>query len=209
MKVRQQDAANRDMTTLATSHAAGSATTAMSPAATARTSNHANGLAFTHPELGLRPINEADLPFLAMLYASTRQEELQATSWPAQQQQAFLQQQFSAQHHYYQTHIPHAHFDLILRQEQPIGRLYLAWEEGVVRLVDIALLPEQRGLGLGSFLIKTLMQTAKQRRLRIDLHVENHNPAYRLYERLGFVHCEDRGVYQLLSWPAAEPGRTE
>jgi predicted GNAT family acetyltransferase len=37
---------------------------------------------------------------------------------------------------------------------------------------------------------------------RVTIHVERMNPALRLYERLGFVLAEDRGVYLFLERPA-------
>ena len=54
--------------------------------------------------LTFRPIADADLPFLARLYASTRMEELAVTDWSDAQKTAFLQSQFDAQHAHYQKH---------------------------------------------------------------------------------------------------------
>ena len=69
-------------------------------------------------------------------------------------------------------------------------------------LIDIALLPSQRGNGLGSALLHCLLQLAQQLELPVRIHVEKHNPAMRLYQRLGFVKLEDKGVYDLLQWAA-------
>jgi hypothetical protein len=49
-------------------------------------------------DISYRPISDADLPFLGRLYASTRLEELAVTGWPQEQIDAFLAQQFEAQH---------------------------------------------------------------------------------------------------------------
>jgi len=35
---------------------------------------------------------------------------------------------------------------------------------------------------------------------RVVLHVEQHNRAVRLYQRLGFVDAQDAGVYKLMVW---------
>jgi hypothetical protein len=51
-----------------------------------------------------RRIADADLPFLARLYASTRTEELAAVPWSAEQKAAFLDMQFRAQHAHYQQY---------------------------------------------------------------------------------------------------------
>jgi ribosomal protein S18 acetylase RimI-like enzyme len=36
----------------------------------------------------------------------------------------------------------------------------------------------------------------------VTIHVEKNNPAMRLYRRLGFAAVEDKGVYDLMRWPA-------
>src|SRR4051812_1889372 len=89
--------------------------------------------------LTFRPITEADLPFLARLYASTRTEELAVTGWSQQQQQHFLQQQFEAQHAHYQKYYTGSDFLLIERNGVPIGRLYVSRGAEEHRIVDIAL----------------------------------------------------------------------
>src|SRR4051794_29881396 len=80
--------------------------------------------------LSFRAITEADLPFLARLYASTRAEELAVTPWSDAQKAAFLQQQFAAQHTHYQTHYTGTDFLIIMHGGSSIGRVYLArWEQ--------------------------------------------------------------------------------
>jgi len=49
---------------------------------------------------------DADLPFLARVYASTRAEELAGTPMTEQQEAAFLAEQFRLQHAHYQKHYP-------------------------------------------------------------------------------------------------------
>jgi ribosomal protein S18 acetylase RimI-like enzyme len=62
--------------------------------------------------------------------------------------------------------------------------------------MDIALLPGLRGRGIGSSLLAELIEESERSGSSITLHVEADNPAVRLYQRLGFEHLEDRGVYQ-------------
>src|SRR3954470_22315237 len=71
--------------------------------------------------LTLRPISDADLPFLARLYGSTRTEELAVVQWSPGQQAAFLQMQFDAQHAHYQRHYAGADFLVIERASETIG----------------------------------------------------------------------------------------
>ena len=117
---------------------------------------------------------------------------------------AFLTQQFTAQHQHYQTHYPDANFDVIMLDEQPIGRLYVARWENEIRLIDIALLPEYRHAGIGSHLLQEVMTEAAEVSKPLRMHVEKFNPALQLYKRLGFSTIDDRGVYWFMEW-AAQP----
>lgn len=154
-------------------------------------------------DVRLRPITDADLPFLARLYASTRWEEVQQTPWSDEEKVAFLQWQFDAQHKHYQEHYPDCAFDVVERGGEPIGRLYVdRWEEEI-RLVDVALVPEARGQGLGGALLGRLLEEGREAGKPVSIHVEYNNPALRLYRRLGFEHVDSNGVYYLMRW---EPG---
>ena len=151
----------------------------------------------------LKAITDNNSDFLFAVYASTRADEVaQLPQWSEAQRQAFLQQQFTAQHAYYQAQFTLADFCLICRHDEAIGRLYLERRSDEIRLIDIALLPSQRGNGLGSALLRCLLQLGQQLELPVRIHVEKQNPAMRLYRRLGFVRLEDKGVYDLLQWAA-------
>ncbi|RMH20876.1 MAG: N-acetyltransferase [Acidobacteria bacterium] len=151
-------------------------------------------------DLTLRPIDDRDLPFLRRLYASTRQQELAPVPWSEEQKEAFLRFQFDAQHAYYQEQFPGAAFDLVLRGEEAIGRLYVDRREEEIRLIDVALLPEHRGRGIGGALMRRLLAEARGAGKKVRIHVEHNNPAQRLYRRLGFRRIEDQGVYHLMEW---------
>lgn len=150
--------------------------------------------------LRLRPIHDDDLHFLYAVYASTREAELALVDWPESQKTAFLQMQFNAQHQHYQRHYPKADFLIILVDDQPTGRLYVDRWQDEIRIVDIALLPALRSQGIGSHLIQELLEEGTRTGRNVSIHVETFNPAFRLYQRLGFEVVEDKGVYLLMEW---------
>jgi ribosomal protein S18 acetylase RimI-like enzyme len=152
--------------------------------------------------LTLRPMAAADLDFIALLYATTRSEEVAATGWPPAMQQAFLAQQNEAQHRHYREVHPDADWLIVEQAGEPIGRLYLDEREDEVRLIDISLLPVCRGAGLGTALIAGLMDHGRGRGKAVSLHVAKNNPAARrLYWRLGFRRIADEGaLYELMAW---------
>jgi ribosomal protein S18 acetylase RimI-like enzyme len=150
--------------------------------------------------LTFRPIADADLPFLARVYASTRAEELAATSMTDAEKAAFLDSQFHAQHAHYQKHYPRADWLLTMRGGEDVGRLYIERWPSQHRIIDIAFLPEHRGKGAGEALLRDLMDEAAAAGKDVSIHVEKQNPAMRLYRRLGFQVEEDKGVYDLMRW---------
>ncbi|PKM13837.1 MAG: N-acetyltransferase [Gammaproteobacteria bacterium HGW-Gammaproteobacteria-5] len=147
------------------------------------------------PKISLRPIASEDLPFLNELYASTRIEELASLPWDKAAKDAFLDQQFNAQHSYYQAHFPQAEFQLIELAGSPIGRAYLLWDEAHLQIIDVALLPAQRGQGIGSRLLRDWLSCADAQELSAGLYVESYNPAQTLYRRNGFIVTGENGVY--------------
>lgn len=147
-----------------------------------------------------RPVRADDHPFLRALYASTRQDEMALSGWAPEQVEAFLTMQFELQHAHYQRHYADADFLVVEREGVPVGRLYVARWEREIRIVDIALVPEARGRGLGSRLMRELMAEAAEAGLPLRIHVEKFNPALRLYRRLGFTAIQDKGVYLFMEW---------
>lgn len=155
-------------------------------------------------EVTLRPIRDEDMEILFRVYAATRAEEMaMVVDWTDEQKEAFLRMQFQAQHAWYQEHYIGAQFDLLLVDGIPAGRLYVHRRESEIRLVDISLLPEFRGSGVGTKLLHELMSEAEAAGKPLTIHVEKYNPAMRLYLRLGFKPIEDRGPYDLMEWRPA------
>jgi ribosomal protein S18 acetylase RimI-like enzyme len=156
-------------------------------------------------QISFRPETLEDEAFLAKLYATTRDIEMALTGWDAAQQEAFLRMQFQFQTTHYRQHYGDALFQIILRDNAPIGRIYLHYGPSQIRLMDIALLPEYRRSGIGSSILENLLREAAQLGKPVTLHVERFNPALRLYERLGFRMIEDLGINLYMEWrpPAA------
>jgi GNAT superfamily N-acetyltransferase len=153
------------------------------------------------PPIVLRMAAAADEGFLRRLYATTRAAELDLTDWSGDQRDAFCRSQFAAQRDHYRRHYPTARFSVVERGGTPVGRLYVDRWPGEIRIVDISLLPEHRGAGIGTHLLGALIDEASSAGLPLTIHVERFNPARRLYERLGFRLREDKGVHLLMERP--------
>jgi ribosomal protein S18 acetylase RimI-like enzyme len=145
--------------------------------------------------VALRPVRDADEPFLLRVYAGTRAEELAPVPWTAEQKAAFVGQQFAAQTAHYAQHYAGMRADVILVDDVPAGRLPVArWAEEI-RIVDISILPELRGRGAGSIVLRGLLDEATAAGKRLSIHVERENRALGLSERLGFRRVGEHGVY--------------
>lgn len=148
----------------------------------------------------LRTAVEADYDFMRRLYAATREEELAQFPFDEAQKTAFLDQQFAAQFEHYTVHYPTCERNIILRDETPIGRLWIDEWRDQIRLVDITLMPGERGSGVGTMLVRDVLERGTKAGKPVTIHVEAYNPALRLYERLGFVRVDTNGVYYFMRW---------
>jgi ribosomal protein S18 acetylase RimI-like enzyme len=151
--------------------------------------------------VALRPSTPADRELLVAVYASTREDELAAVPWTDAQKDAFVRSQFEAQDRHYRTHFPDAEYDVVVVDGRPAGRLYVDRRPDEVRVLDLALLPELRGRGIGTALLRQVIEDADRAGLPVRFHVEMHNPARRLYERLGFTAAGQTGVHVLMERP--------
>jgi ribosomal protein S18 acetylase RimI-like enzyme len=154
--------------------------------------------------INFRPEVAEDEEFLARLYATTRDYELNLLPWDSEQKAAFLRSQFGLQRQHYRRHYPNAAFLIIESNGAKIGRMYVDRSESDILLMDIALMPEFRGKGLGGQLIASLLAEAGAAQKAVRIHVERNNPALHLYERLKFRVLEDKGVHYMMEWRADE-----
>ena len=122
--------------------------------------------------------------------------------WTDRQKDEFLRMQFNAQHNFYHEQFSSAQFDIIEFYNDTIGRLYVDRRPDEIRIIDIALLPEHRGKGIGGELMQSLLEEASGSNKSVSIHVEHNNPAMHLYQRLGFRHVRDEGVYFFMRWNA-------
>jgi len=81
-----------------------------------------------------------------------------------------------------------------------VGRLYVARLEQEIRIADITLIPTERNAGIGSFLLRGLLDEAERVGKVVRIYVEEFNPSLRLFERLNFKPVEQQGIHVLLEW---------
>jgi GNAT superfamily N-acetyltransferase len=160
-----------------------------------------DGLSAATSGVELRPVEPQDHEFLVAVFRTTREEELALTTWSETEKAAFVDAQFRAQDVHYREMYPGGRFLVVTRDSAPVGRLSVARLADEMRVIDIALVPEARGQGIGSSLLAAVTAEADGAGLPVRLHVEPWSPAKRLYERLGFETIEVRGFHELMERP--------
>jgi ribosomal protein S18 acetylase RimI-like enzyme len=148
----------------------------------------------------LRPETAEDETFLRHLNIAVRWNEFAALPLPPEQKVALLQQQYEARHRGYRAEYPDADFHIVERGGAPIGRFYVHRGKREHYLVDIAILPDHAGQGVGSILLDLMLTEAARSGVDATLRVDHLNPAKRLYQRKGFVETEDLGLDALMRW---------
>ena len=149
-------------------------------------------------EYSVRPCEETDHEALVAVYASTRASEIAHLPWTAEQADAFVRSQFELQERDWSGRRPRAECSVLIVGGRVVGRLVIDRDGVDLHVVDIALLDETRGLGIGSAIIRELAEEADRDGRGITLFVEEGSRAARFYARLGFVEIDCVGVHRHL-----------
>jgi ribosomal protein S18 acetylase RimI-like enzyme len=157
----------------------------------------------------LRPVTPEDEPFLRVLYASTREEELAPLGWSPTQAEAFLDMQYRAREAHYDAEYAGSDDCVVLADGVPAGRFDVYRDGEMLRIIDIAIAPVHRGRGIGTSLLGQVIEEASAAGMVVELYVEFNNPAQRLYRRMGFVQAAELPPYLRMEWrPAPDQPNT-
>lgn len=140
----------------------------------------------------LRPALPADIDFEHQLYASTR-DDLRPLG--PEVFDGLVGMQFRAQSMSLRLDHPQADRKIVIVEDTPAGRLIVDGSGEHIEVIDVALLPEFRGQGIGTSILRGVLAHADGVGRAVRLHVEKQSRAVRLYERLGFVISADVGMY--------------
>lgn len=147
----------------------------------------------------LRPVTPEDERILLKIYASTREDEMQATGWTDEQKEIFLRWQLEMQRQDYEKRFPETDYRIILFEGEPAGRLWIGRTPEQIRLLDIAILPEFQNRKIGTYLLHNLIEESEESGTPLRHMIYKLNTdARRFYERLGFRLKEDERMYLLM-----------
>lgn len=127
-------------------------------------------------DFSMRPATEADADFLWDLHRVTLKPYVEQTwGWD----DAF-------QERYFREHFSPSNSQVIQCEGKDVGVITVEENQLGYILSNIELYPQYQGLGIGTTLIRELLEKAAGRGLPVSLRVLKVNPAGQLYLRLGF-----------------------
>ena len=141
-----------------------------------------------------RAVQDSDEALLRALYATTRKFELNQVPFTPEQKQAFLAMQFDAQRKHYSANYPQGVHEVICADNNPVGRVWTAVLEDELRIMDITLLPEWRGRGVGAAVLRELIAQSEALSKPLRVWVEIWNPSQGIFQHLGFQAGNNDGV---------------
>ncbi|WP_374568944.1 N-acetyltransferase family protein [Ideonella sp.] len=130
----------------------------------------------TPPTFTLRAAEEADVPFLLRL----REVAMDPHHRAAGIVQTSAEMEARVRNFYDEAQVVEV-------EGRPVGLWKLHREPHQWWIIQVQLLPEQQGRGIGAALVRGLVAEARAAGVALKLKVLTHNPARHLYERLGFV----------------------
>ena len=148
------------------------------------------------PSHQLRPATKADTEFLWTLRQRVMKENVEQTwgKWDDAQQRKFFDRGF----------VP-KDTNIIVVDGEAVGRIDINHSHMEIFLSIIELMPEVQRKGIGSAVMRSLMEEAKTARLPIRLQVLKANTgAHKLYEHLGFKSLGETTTHHLMVF--APPG---
>jgi ribosomal protein S18 acetylase RimI-like enzyme len=126
--------------------------------------------------LDRRPATEVDIPFLLALRRKTMDPHLSASgaSTSESDHRSRLMYRFECA-------------EVLQQNGLPVGLLKVARDGSEWQIIQIQLVPELQGKGLGAELLADIVSEAVAAEATLSLTVLKANPARVLYERFGFV----------------------
>ena len=150
------------------------------------------------------PAGPDDTAALLDLFFRVRGHDLGAAAWPEAIRDTTLRIQFEAQRQGHFERWPSAATLFLLRGAERAGWITIDRSARAIHVVDVAVVPELRGHGLGTSVLRALQAEASRDGRSITLNVLRSNlAAMRLYSRLGFEAAGADDMNLQLEWRPA------
>ena len=143
-----------------------------------------------------------DEPFVRQLVTDYATADLAAWSWPQPMRDHLVGIQYTQRRQNIRSNHPKADSKIILVDGKPSGWLVVSSSEDEIHVIEIIILPEHRGMGIGSEVLGQVMAESDRSGRPISLTVRTNNRALRLYQRLGFQRAGGDEIQHFMERPA-------
>lgn len=147
------------------------------------------------------PITLDHKDFLLQLFKECRPDLAFIDGINEKQKDAIIFQQFAIEQEQLNKMYPNAEFNIVMLNEETIGRFYVYHGKESDHIIEIGLLESYRGLGIGKKIMDKAIENAVEKKKTVSLQVAwfNRN-AYLFYEKLGFNLIEDKIIFQKMEY---------
>jgi ribosomal protein S18 acetylase RimI-like enzyme len=157
------------------------------------------------PPISLRPARKSDEPFFYDVFKSVRGPEFAVLGLHPEQLEMLMKQQYEARTGSYEAQFPDSGNSVVLSGETPIGQFWVFRTPEEFLVVDIALMPDHRGTGVGGALMKQFMAEADAAAVPVRVTVATNNPgSLRFHQRLGFRITSQDEMYYTMEYRGAQ-----
>jgi ribosomal protein S18 acetylase RimI-like enzyme len=142
-------------------------------------------------DLTFRQSTEADFDFARKAHRQAYHDVVvrQFGSWDEALQEEFFKSAWAK-----------TKFEIILCDGVPAGYRDITTKEGKLHIVELVILPEYQGRGIGASIIKEVQDKAAREKTSVRLEALQMNRALNLYRRLGFKDYAKNETHSLLEW---------
>jgi ribosomal protein S18 acetylase RimI-like enzyme len=136
----------------------------------------------------LRDVKPDDYDFLYNLHREALMRYIDLTwGWEEEWQARYFRERFNPEDR-----------KIIQLHEEDIGCISVQDQVDALFIAYIAILPVYQQQGVGTYLIKNVIQEAGRRNIPVRLHTLKVNPVWEWYERLGFRRTGSTGTHILM-----------
>ena len=129
----------------------------------------------TFNQVSLRPASSQDLEFLLKLRLDCMHEHFER-----------LGICYSKEQHLERINYRFDSAKIVVKNHKKVGMVKFFRDHDQWVIIQLQIAPEYQGQGIGSHLVKDIINKASQEGAAVSLSVLKNNPAQGLYERLGF-----------------------
>ncbi len=142
-------------------------------------------------ELKRRPARGSDTGFARKVHHRAYHEvvEQQFGPWIEEQQDRYFEGDWAG-----------GAFEIVLCDGTACGYVCIEDRDDDIHVRELVLLPEYQGRGIGSSILREVMDRARARRVPVRLGTQHKNRALNLYRRLGFREIGRTETHILLEW---------